>query len=55
MLLEQLQRAPRTLGVAGGVRKLSAIQGALRGRWVNVLITDRFTAEALASAERYPP
>lgn len=45
--LEQLQHVPRTVGVAGGARKLSAIQGALRGRWINVLITDRFTAEAL--------
>ncbi|RPI97198.1 MAG: sugar-binding transcriptional regulator [Chloroflexi bacterium] len=45
---EQLQRVPRTVGVAGGARKRSAIQGALRGRWINVLITDRFSAEALA-------
>jgi DNA-binding transcriptional regulator LsrR (DeoR family) len=46
--LAQLQHVPRTVGVAGGVRKLGAIQGVLRGRWINVLITDRFTAEALA-------
>ncbi|MBI5959959.1 MAG: hypothetical protein HY866_14565, partial [Chloroflexi bacterium] len=43
----QLQGVPRTVGVAGGARKRSAIQGALRGRWINVLITDRFTAETL--------
>ena len=34
--------------MAGGPRKFTAIQGALRGRFVNVLITDRFTAERLA-------
>ena len=46
--LEQLQRPRRTLAAAGGPRKVAAIQGALRGRFVNVLITDRFTAERLA-------
>jgi DNA-binding transcriptional regulator LsrR (DeoR family) len=55
MSLQQLQRVPRTVGVAGGARKHSAIQGALRGRWVNVLITDRFTAEALANDATRPP
>jgi DNA-binding transcriptional regulator LsrR (DeoR family) len=46
--LEQLKRPKRAVGVAGGPRKFEAIQGALRGRFVNVLITDRFTAERLA-------
>lgn len=46
--LEQIKRPRRTLALAGGPRKFSAIQGALRGRFVNVLITDRFTAERLA-------
>jgi DNA-binding transcriptional regulator LsrR (DeoR family) len=27
---------------------VAAIRGALAGGWVNVLITDRYTAEALA-------
>jgi DNA-binding transcriptional regulator LsrR (DeoR family) len=45
--LAQLRRAPRAVGVAGGSRKLSAIRGALAGRWINCLITDRFTAERL--------
>jgi len=34
-------------GIAGGTRKVPAIAGAMRGGWVNVLITDRFTAEKL--------
>lgn len=46
--LEQIKQPRRTLALAGGPRKFSAIQGALRGRFVNVLITDRFTAERLA-------
>lgn len=52
MQLEQLQRTPRSVGIAGGQRKLQAIQGALRGRWINVLITDRWTATALAEEAR---
>ena len=46
--LEQLRKPKRAVGVAGGPRKFAAIQGALRGRFVNVLVTDRFTAERLA-------
>ena len=47
MSLEQLRHAKRTVGIAGGKRKLAAIRGALRGKWINVLITDRATAEGL--------
>jgi DNA-binding transcriptional regulator LsrR (DeoR family) len=47
MQLEQLSRVERSIGVAGSPRKFEAIQGALRGRWINVLITDRATAERL--------
>jgi DNA-binding transcriptional regulator LsrR (DeoR family) len=45
--LEELRRVRRCVGIAGGPRKLAAIESALQGRLVNVLITDRFTAEAL--------
>lgn len=45
--LEQLKRIPRVVGVAGGARKVVAIRGALRGGWINVLITDARTAESL--------
>ena len=47
MELQQLQRVNRAVGVAGGRRKLDAIRGALEGHWINVLITDRLTAEHL--------
>ena len=36
-----LQRVDRVVGIAGGRRKFAAIRGALRGRRINVLITDR--------------
>jgi DNA-binding transcriptional regulator LsrR (DeoR family) len=45
--LSQLRRVRRSIGVAGGRRKLDAIRGALVGHWINVLITDRFTASRL--------
>ncbi len=45
--LEQLKRVPRAIGVAGGPGKTEAIGAALRGSWINSLITDRATAERL--------
>jgi DNA-binding transcriptional regulator LsrR (DeoR family) len=45
--IDQLQRADRVVGVAGGRRKTAAIRGALAGRLVNVLITDLNTAQRL--------
>jgi DNA-binding transcriptional regulator LsrR (DeoR family) len=47
MDLAQLKKAARVVGVAGGSRKMAAIRGALIGRLVNVLLTDRSTAERL--------
>jgi DNA-binding transcriptional regulator LsrR (DeoR family) len=45
--LEELKRTPRVIGVAGGERKVEAIRACLSGGLVNVLITDKFTAERL--------
>ena len=47
MDLEQLRRIKRCVGVAGGKRKVAAIRGALRGKLINVLITDIHTAREL--------
>lgn len=47
MSFAQLRKVKRTIGIAGGMRKVTAIRGALVGGWVNVLITDRIVAEAL--------
>jgi DNA-binding transcriptional regulator LsrR (DeoR family) len=44
---EQLRRIRRVVGIAGGPEKLQAIQGALRGKLINVLITDSQNAEKL--------
>lgn len=47
MQLHQLRQVDRSIGVAGGARKFEAIRGALSGHWINILITDRSTAENL--------
>jgi DNA-binding transcriptional regulator LsrR (DeoR family) len=47
--LDQLRRADRSVGVAGGERKYDAIRGAVLGSAINVLITDHLTAERLAA------
>ncbi len=44
---EQLMSVPRRIAVAGGIRKLAALRGALLGGWVNVLITDSVAAHEL--------
>lgn len=44
---EQLRAVERRIGVAGGMNKVAAIRGAVRGKWVNVLITDVEVARQL--------
>lgn len=38
--LAQLSKVERRIGVAGGLNKVAAIRGAVRGGWINILITD---------------
>ena len=52
MSLDQLGKVKRSVGIAGGRRKFLSIRGALEGHLVNVLITDRFTAERLIKEGR---
>jgi DNA-binding transcriptional regulator LsrR (DeoR family) len=47
MRLDQLKKVDRSIGVAGGKRKYAAIQGALQGGWINILVTDHLTARGL--------
>jgi DNA-binding transcriptional regulator LsrR (DeoR family) len=49
--LASLRRVPRSVALCGGKRKFPAILGALRGKWVNTLITDQYTAQRLVKAE----
>lgn len=50
--LEQLRRVPRSIAVAGGPSKTSAIRAALVGGWINGLVTDTFTAQRLLERDR---
>ena len=43
-------RIPTRVAAAGGRRKVAAIEGALRGGWINVLITDFSTAQAVLNS-----
>lgn len=45
--VDDLMRVPRRIGIAGGAHKLDAIRGAITGGWVNALIVDLRTANAL--------
>ena len=49
MELEQLRNVRRSVGSAGGEKKLAAIRGAILGGFINVLITDSSTAEKLVN------
>ena len=51
--LTQLKQVRRVVGIAGGKRKTAAIRGALAGGWINMLITDRNTAEQLLQANGF--
>ena len=47
MNLDQLRRVRYTIGVAGGESKVDAIYSALKGKIVNLIVTDNKTAEAV--------
>ncbi len=45
--IDQLQKIPRIIGVAGGKEKYPVIRAALKGKLIHVLITDQQTAKKL--------
>ncbi len=47
--LDEMRALPNVIGMAGGVEKTEAILGALRGHYLDVLVTDETTADALLS------
>jgi DNA-binding transcriptional regulator LsrR (DeoR family) len=49
--LDQLQKIDEVVAVTGGPEKVLAIRGALRGGYLDVLITDQATAKTLISDE----
>lgn len=54
--LEDLKRAQLSIGVAGGTDKVAPLLGAIRGQWINVVVTDEQTLHSiLALDDAYPP
>ena len=49
--ISRLQKVPHSIGIAGGTEKIAAIRGAIRGRYINNLITDAVCAEEQAKEE----
>ncbi len=49
--LEQIKRIRYVIGIAGGVEKVDAIYGALKGKIINSIVTDHETAEKLLEME----
>lgn len=45
--LEELKEKEKRILVAGSQRKITAIEASLRGGFVNILVTDQYTAEEL--------
>ena len=45
--LAQLRRAHARVVIAGGPNKLAPLHAALRGRWIDVLVTDLTSARHL--------
>ncbi|OXM84861.1 sugar-binding transcriptional regulator [Paenibacillus rigui] len=44
---QELRGIPNVVAVAGGQDKVAAITAALRGKWIDILVTDAATAEAV--------
>lgn len=51
LTIQQIQKIPRRIGVAGGEKKYDVIHGALNGKLVNVLVTDDKTALRLLAED----
>lgn len=47
MTLDELNKVKTVVGIAGGKEKFDAIKGALKGGYINVLITDQHTGNSL--------
>ena len=50
--LDQIRAVPQVIAIAGGMEKTKAILGALKGGFVNTLITDTATAQAVLAEDR---
>jgi deoxyribonucleoside regulator len=49
--LETLKTIPEVIAIAGGIEKVRAVLGALRGGYIRTLVTDTATARAVLAAD----
>jgi len=49
---EQIKKIKYRIGVAGGNHKAYAILGAIKGRWINMLVTDEDVAKTVLKLEK---
>jgi len=47
MPIDQLKKVPQRIGIAGGAQKAKAVYGAIKGEFLNILITDVDCAKVL--------
>ena len=47
MPIDQLKKVPQRIGIAGGAQKAKAVYGAIKGEFLNILITDIDCAKVL--------
>jgi len=52
MSLDQIKNIDRSVGIAGGKKKIKAIKAAIKGSFINVLITDNFTAKKILNQSK---
>lgn len=52
---QEIRRIENVIAIAGGKEKVAAITAALRGRWLDVLITDMETAKGVLEWHRQHP
>lgn len=50
--LEDVKKMQNVIGIAGGLSKVEAIRGALRGGYIKILITDELTALKIVETEK---
>jgi DNA-binding transcriptional regulator LsrR (DeoR family) len=49
--LDEIRKINQVIGIAGGATKVKAIQGALSGKLIDVLVTDHQSAQAILAME----
>jgi DNA-binding transcriptional regulator LsrR (DeoR family) len=49
--LDTLKTLPKVIAIAGGIEKVRAVLGALRGGYIKTLVTDTVTARAILAED----